>query len=60
MLERPCHLPAEAQRATTVNSAALSGLLRARSEHRPFHAEVAEIELLQHLERLLAEAFFCA
>ena len=34
-------------------------LLRARSEHRPFHAEeIAEIELLQHLERLLAEGVF--
>ena len=34
-------------------------LLRARGEHRPFHAEeIAEVELLQHLERLLAEGVF--
>ena len=34
-------------------------LLRARGEHRSFHAkEIAEIEFLQHLERLLAEGVF--
>ena len=34
-------------------------LLRARREHRPLHAdEIAEVELLQHLERLVAERVF--